>query len=320
MRTDRADTLFARSVSSLIEMHPVQDGRRTFTIAPSRLVAGKQDCGPIDQAERDFLGKIARIPLLGHEREVFLAQQIEMGNSEARCEFIEANLRLVVSIAKRYLGRGLSLLDLVQEGNIGLMRAVEKFDWRRELHFSTMATWWVRQAITRALAEQGRTIRWPVYIVTEYTHLQRECQRLLQELGRQPTVEELAEATGWDPAHIAQLRAIPEEPTSLEGSVGEEGEEGGETLEDTLADTAALSPEEMATTSALQDEVQLVLKSALPPRQRLVLSLRYGLDGYKEHTLEEVGQELGITRERVRQIEAKAIARLRKPAILERLR
>jgi RNA polymerase primary sigma factor len=276
---------------------------------------------PADAGESDavmtYLREIGRVPMITHEREIELAKRIEMGDREAMKQFILANLRLVVSIAKRYVGRGLTLLDLIQEGNIGLIRAVQRYDWRRGHRFSTHATWWIRQAISRAVADKGRTIRLPVYVNTALNRIRRERQRLLQELGREPTEQELAEATGLDPIRMVELQAAPGAPVSLELPVGEDEEQE---LGDVLADTESASPEDIATTQTLQDEVRRVLESVLTPRERLVLQLRFGLGNSQAHPLEQVGRELGITRERVRQIEAGALAKLRQPPVLERLR
>jgi RNA polymerase primary sigma factor len=274
------------------------------------------DAGESD-AVMTYLREIGRVPMITHEREIELAQRIEMGDREAMKQFILANLRLVVSIAKRYVGRGLTLLDLIQEGNIGLIRAVQRYDWRRGHRFSTHATWWIRQAISRAVADKGRTIRLPVYVNTALNRIRRERQRLLQELGREPTEEELAEATGLDPIRMVELQAAPGAPVSLELPVGEDEEQE---LGDVLADTESASPEDIATTQTLKDEVQRVLESVLTPRERLVLQLRFGLGNSQAHPLEQVGRELGITRERVRQIEAGALAKLRQPPVLERLK
>ena len=278
--------------------------------------ANSTDAGESD-AVMTYLREIGRVPMITHEREIELAQRIEMGDREAMTQFILANLRLVVSIAKRYVGRGLTLLDLIQEGNIGLIRAVQRYDWRRGHRFSTHATWWIRQAISRAVADKGRTIRLPVYVNTALNRIRRERQRLLQELGREPTEEELADATGLDPIRMVELQAAPGAPISLELPVGEDEEQE---LGDVLADTESASPEDIATTQTLRDEVQRVLESVLTPRERLVLQLRFGLGNSQAHPLEQVGRELGITRERVRQIEAGALAKLRQPPVLERLR
>src|SRR5690242_17680799 len=278
--------------------------------------ANTADAGESD-AVMTYLREIGRVPMITHEREVELAKRIEQGDREAMTQFILANLRLVVSIAKRYVGRGLTLLDLIQEGNIGLIRAVQRYDWRRGHRFSTHATWWIRQAISRAVADKGRTIRLPVYVNTALNRIRRERQRLLQELGREPTEEELAEATGLDPIRMVELQAAPGAPVSLELPVGEDEEQE---LGDVLADTESASPEDLATTQTLKDEVQRVLESVLTPREQLVLQLRFGLGNGQAHPLEQVGRELGITRERVRQIEAGALAKLRQPPVLERLR
>lgn len=274
------------------------------------------DAGESD-AVMTYLREIGRVPMITHEREIELAKRIEMGDREAMKQFILANLRLVVSIAKRYVGRGLTLLDLIQEGNIGLIRAVQRYDWRRGHRFSTHATWWIRQAISRAVADKGRTIRLPVYVNTALNRIRRERQRLLQELGREPTEHELAAATGLDPVRMVELQSAPGAPVSLELPVGEDEEQE---LGDVLADTESASPEDIATTQTLKDEVQRVLESVLTPREQLVLQLRFGLGNSQAHPLEQVGRELGITRERVRQIEAGALAKLRQPPVLERLR
>src|SRR6266704_3683535 len=267
--------------------------------------ANNTDAGESD-AVMTYLREIGRVPMITHEREVELAKRIEMGDRDAKKQFILANLRLVVSIAKRYVGRGLTLLDLIQEGNIGLIRAVQRYDWRRGHRFSTHATWWIRQAISRAVADKGRTIRLPVYVNTALNRIRRERSEL-----------ELAEATGLDPIRMVELQAAPGAPVSLELPVGEDEEQE---LGDVLADTESASPEDIATTQTLKDEVQRVLEAVLTPRERLVLQLRFGLGNGQAHPLEQVGRELGITRERVRQIEAGALAKLRQPPVLERLR
>jgi RNA polymerase primary sigma factor len=264
-----------------------------------------------------YLREIGRVPMLSHAQEIDLAQRIEAGDKEAVQQFVLANLRLVVSIAKRYVGRGLTLLDLIQEGNIGLMRAVQRYDWRRGHRFSTHATWWIRQAISRAVADKGRAIRLPVYVNTALNRVRRERQRLVQELGRDPTEQELADAVGMDVERLHELEAAPGTPISLELPVGEDEEQE---LGDVLADEASTSPEEVATTRTMKQEVQEVLEDVLTPRERLVLQLRFGLGNGHTFPLEQVGRQLGITRERVRQIEAGALAKLRHPKVLERLR
>jgi RNA polymerase primary sigma factor len=272
--------------------------------------------GEID-AITAYLREIGRVPMLSHSQEIELAKRIEKGDKEAVQQFVLANLRLVVSIAKRYVGRGLTLLDLIQEGNIGLMRAVQRYDWRRGHRFSTHATWWIRQAISRAVADKGRAIRLPVYVNTALNRVRRERQRLVQELGREPTEEELATAVGIEVHRLHELEAAPGAPISLESPVGEDEEQE---LGDVLADEASTSPEEAATAHTLTQEVRDVLSDVLTPREQLVLELRFGLGNGHTYPLEQVGRQLGITRERVRQIEAGALAKLRQPKVLERLR
>ncbi len=264
-----------------------------------------------------YLREIGRVPMLSHAQEIDLAKRIEAGDKQAVQQFVLANLRLVVSIAKRYVGRGLTLLDLIQEGNIGLMRAVQRYDWRRGHRFSTHATWWIRQAISRAVADKGRAIRLPVYVNTALNRVRRERQRLVQDLGRDPTEQELADAVGMDVERLHELEAAPGTPISLELPVGEDEEQE---LGDVLADEASTSPEEVATTRTMKQEVREVLEDVLTPRERLVLQLRFGLGNGHTFPLEQVGRQLGITRERVRQIEAGALAKLRHPKVLDRLR
>jgi len=306
------------SISHDQEEHPSRRApmRRRRSEDQDENQVNSADAGESD-AVMTYLREIGRVPMITHEREVELAQRIESGDRDAMKQFILANLRLVVSIAKRYVGRGLTLLDLIQEGNIGLIRAVQRYDWRRGHRFSTHATWWIRQAISRAVADKGRTIRLPVYVNTALNRIRRERQRLLQELGREPSEQELADATGLDPLRMVELQSAPGAPVSLELPVGEDEEQE---LGDVLADTESASPEELATTQTLKDEVQHVLESVLTPREQLVLQLRFGLGNGQAHPLEQVGRELGITRERVRQIEAGALAKLRQPPVLERLR
>ena len=280
--------------------------------APDRSEAAEVD------AITAYLREIGRVAMLSHAQEIDLAQRIEAGDKDATQQFVLANLRLVVSIAKRYVGRGLSLLDLIQEGNIGLMRAVQRYDWRRGHRFSTHATWWIRQAISRAVADKGRAIRLPVYVNTALNRVRRERQRLVQELGREPTEQELAEALEMDVERLHELEAAPGTPISLELPVGEDEEQE---LGDVLADENSTSPEEIATTRTMKREVQEVLEDVLTPRERLVLQMRFGLGkAGRTYPLEQVGRKLGITRERVRQIEAGALAKLRQPKVLDRLR
>ena len=278
-------------------------------------VAQARSAAGLDDPVRAYLNEIGRVRLLTAAEEVELAMQIEAGSEQARRHLIEANLRLVVSVARRYTASGMPLLDLVQEGNIGLMRAVEKFDYRRGFKFSTYATWWIRQAISRAVADKARTIRLPVHVGERYSQLVRTTRTLTQELGRDPTEEEIADASGLRIDQLRTLVSAAREPVSLEVPIGDE--DGGR-LGDLLEDGAP-GPEETATTDALRSEIEIILTS-LTPRERRVLQLRYGLVDDHQRTLEEVGRRLGVTRERARQIEATALRRLRRPSLAARLR
>jgi RNA polymerase primary sigma factor len=262
-----------------------------------------------------YLREIGRVPLLRKEQEVEYAMAIEQGDEEARRQLTEANLRLVVSIAKKYIGRGMSFLDLIQEGNMGLIRAVEKFDYRRGYKFSTYATWWIRQAVSRALADQARTIRVPVHMVESINKQIRVSRRLLQELGREPTEDEIAEEMGITPERVREIITIARDPVSLETPVGDEDDSH---LGDFIEDKLAPAPLEEASMAMLRLEVEHVLDT-LTPRERRVLQLRFGLIGGHQRTLEEVGKRFGVTRERIRQIESKALRKLRHPARSGRL-
>lgn len=270
----------------------------------------REDPSVVSDPLRLYLREIAEAPLLTPEEEVELARRIKAGDMEALQRFVRANLRLVVSIAKRYVGRGLSLLDLIQEGNIGLMRAVEKFDWRRGYRFSTYATWWIRQAITRAIADQGRTIRLPVHMTDSITRYHRVVTQLTQELGRQPRPEEIAEALSVQPEKIAQIVRAAQRTVSLDRPLSEEDETS---LGDLIADEVSQSPEEIAEESLMRRDILEALE-ALSPRERLVLQLRFGLTDGQPRTLAEVGDLLNISRERVRQIENEALRKLRRIA------
>jgi RNA polymerase primary sigma factor len=262
-----------------------------------------------DDSVRLYLREIGKIPLLTAEEELALAQKVVAGDKRAKDQMAEANMRLVVSIAKRYVGRGLDLLDLIQEGNTGLLRAVEKFDPDKGFKFSTYATWWIRQAITRAIADQARTIRIPVHMVETINKLLRTQRRLTQELNREPTNEEIAKAMEIDVDKVEHIMKIKQDISSLDASVRDDEEDS--VLADFIEDEDTISPEESATNQLLKEHVKDML-GALTEREQKILKLRFGLEDGKSHTLEEVGQEFSVTRERIRQIEAKALAKLRK--------
>ncbi len=271
--------------------------------------------GSVTDPVRQYLREIGRVPLLTAAEEIELAKKAEVGDKRARARLISANLRLVVSIAKKYVGRGMSLLDLIEEGNIGLMRAVEKYDWKRGFKFSTYATWWIRQAITRALADQARTIRIPVHMVETINRFNRVQRKLMQDLGREPTPEEVAAALGIDPQKAREIIKVSQEPTSLATKIGDdEDSELGDFIE-----AQDLKPDQQAAQALLRDDLDEILDS-LSPREKRVLQLRFGLEDGKQRTLEEVGKEFGVTRERIRQIEAKAIRKLRHPTRAKKLR
>lgn len=262
-----------------------------------------------DDSVRLYLREIGKIPLLSAEEELALAQRVVAGDKEAKDQMAEANMRLVVSIAKRYVGRGLDLLDLIQEGNTGLLRAVEKFDPDKGFKFSTYATWWIRQAITRAIADQARTIRIPVHMVETINKLLRTQRRLTQDLNREPSNEEIAKEMEIDVEKVEHIMKIKQDISSLDASVRDDEEDS--VLADFIEDEDTISPEESATNQLLKEHVKDMLGS-LTEREQKILKLRFGLEDGKSHTLEEVGQEFSVTRERIRQIEAKALAKLRK--------
>ncbi len=270
----------------------------------------------LDDPVRMYLKEIGKVPLLSSQEEQDLAERITAGDEEAKKKLAESNLRLVVSIAKRYTGRGMMFLDLIQEGNIGLLKAVEKFDYSKGFKFSTYATWWIRQAITRAIADQSRTIRIPVHMVETINKLVRIQRKLLQELGREPSPEEIAEEMDLPVDRVREIMKISQEPVSLETPIGEEDDSH---LGDFIQDDNALAPADAAAFTLLKEELNAVL-ATLTERERKVLSLRFGLEDGHAKTLEEVGKEFNVTRERIRQIEAKALRKLRHPNKSKRLK
>lgn len=272
--------------------------------------------GTVSDPVRMYLKEIGRIPLLTFSQEIDLAKKIEKGDRAAKNKLITSNLRLVVSIAKKYVGRGLNLLDLIQEGNQGLIRAVEKYEWRRGYKFSTYATWWIRQSITRAIADQARTIRIPVHMVENINRFLRASRKLMQELGREPTPEEVAKTLGIDPDKALEIIKISQEPASLESPVGDEEDSR---LGDFIHDTSAPTLFDTASRELLKEQVDQVL-ATLSDRERRVLEERFGLKDGKPKTLEEVGKMFAVTRERIRQIEAKALRKLRHPSRGNKLR
>ena len=299
----------------------VSDGDKDFETVDEideELIAKAEaiDSVSLDDPVRMYLKEIGRVALLKAEQEVHYDKLIEQGDEEAKNQLTEANLRLVVSIAKKYIGRGMSFLDLIQEGNMGLIRAVEKFDYHKGYKFSTYATWWIRQAITRAIADQARTIRIPVHMVETINKLVRVSRRLLQELGREPNDEEIADEMGITPEKVREITKVSQDPVSLETPIGEEEDSH---LGDFVEDKEATAPSDAASLTMLRTEVEDILDT-LTPRERRVLQLRFGLIDGHQRTLEEVGKRFGVTRERIRQIEAKALRKLRHPSRSKKLK
>ena len=292
------------------ELKEIEQDVKSYDTAENIEKLFTQEGLAIDDPVRMYLKEIGKIPLLDPDRETYLAEQITIGNKAAKDELIEANLRLVVSIAKRHVGKGMYFLDLIQEGNLGLIKAVEKFDYSKGYKFSTYATWWIRQAITRAIADQARTIRIPVHMVETIHKVSRTARQLLQEFGREPTTEEIAECLNMTPEKVREIMKIAQDPVSLETPIGEEEDSH---LGDFVEDSDSPAPYDGVANSLLRDEIFKVLHT-LTPREEQIVKLYFGLEDDKTRTLEEVGAEFKITRERVRQILAKAIRKLRHPS------
>ena len=292
------------------ELKEIEQDARNFDSTENMDKYFSQEGLAIDDPVRMYLKEIGKIPLLTPERETYLAEQISLGNKQAKDELIEANLRLVVSIAKRHVGKGMYFLDLIQEGNLGLIKAVEKFDHSKGYKFSTYATWWIRQAITRAIADQARTIRIPVHLVETIHKVSRTTRQLLQELGREPTTDEVAESLGMTADKVREIMKIAQDPVSLETPIGEEEDSH---LGDFVEDNDSPAPSDSASYSLLREQLCNILHT-LTPREEQVIKLRFGLEDGRPRTLEEVGKKFEITRERIRQIEAKALRKLRHPS------
>ncbi|MCM1990808.1 RNA polymerase sigma factor RpoD [Oceanirhabdus seepicola] len=314
------ETLEGLNIEVVGEIKPVKKDKKEEVQETAKEKKGSVLSVPegiaIDDPVRMYLKEIGKVPLLSSEDEVSLAMKIEEGDYYSKQKLAEANLRLVVSIAKRYVGRGMMFLDLIQEGNLGLIKAVEKFDYRKGYKFSTYATWWIRQAITRAIADQARTIRIPVHMVETINKLIRVSRQLLQELGREPLPDEIAEVMELPVEKVREIMKIAQEPVSLETPIGEEEDSH---LGDFIEDEQAPAPSEAAAFTMLKEQLINVLDT-LTPREEKVLKLRFGLDDGRARTLEEVGKEFSVTRERIRQIEAKALRKLRHPSRSKKLK
>ncbi len=307
------ETLESMGVDVVAEFDPVPPEE---LIEPEQIDLSVPEGISIDDPVRMYLKEIGKVPLLTAEEEIDIAQRMEQGDEEAKQKLTEANLRLVVSIAKRYVGRGMLFLDLIQEGNLGLIKAVDKFDYRKGYKFSTYATWWIRQAITRAIADQARTIRIPVHMVETINKLIRVSRQLLQEYGREPTPDEIAKVMNISENKVREIIKIAQEPVSLETPIGEEEDSH---LGDFIPDDDAPAPAEAASFTLMKEQLLDVLDT-LTPREEKVLRLRFGLDDGHQRTLEEVGREFKVTRERIRQIEAKALRKLRHPSRSKKLK
>ncbi len=316
------DELYDRLINANVDIfettsEELAEGQKSASDLEKELEAiAALESGGVTDPVRMYLKEIGRIPLLNAKEEVELAKKAEKGHKHSKDKLISSNLRLVVSIAKKYLGRGMTMLDLIQEGNQGLIRATEKYDWRRGFKFSTYATWWIRQAITRAIADQARTIRIPVHMVETINRYVRTRNRLTAELGRDPLPEEIAKIMEIDVSKINEIKKISQEPTSLQTKIGDEEDSQ---LGDFIADEHAPSPEDQTSKALLKEHLEEVL-STLNDREKKVLIMRFGLEDGRPRTLEEVGKAFGVTRERIRQIEAKAIRKLKHPSRSKKLR
>ncbi|MBU1164615.1 sigma-70 family RNA polymerase sigma factor [Patescibacteria group bacterium] len=313
VRLDKLGVQLIEIEGGLLDSGEKQNAKVTDEATKKRFDMGDISADSIQM----YLREIGKVPLLSSEEEISLAKRIERSDQEAKRKLIEANLRLVVSIAKRFTGKSLSLLDLIQEGNIGLFRAVEKFDYRKGYKFSTYATWWIRQAITRALADQSRTIRIPVHMVETINKFKQIERQLIQDLGREPLPEEIAAEMGEDLDKIHHIIKISQDTISIETSVGEDDEDS--TLEDFIEDVKTVTPDRVAALQLLKDYVKDTIKD-LTPREQKILEMRFGLIDGVAHTLEEVGKEFDVTRERIRQIEAKALEKIEKHELIKKLR
>ena len=316
LSSDEMDDIYAEFEDLDVEILRDDEDKKVKISAKKKKETPEIKGGSVDDPVRMYLKEIGKIPLLEPDEEVAIAKRMEEGDELAKRELAEANLRLVVSIAKRYVGRGMSFLDLIQEGNLGLMKAVDKFDYTKGFKFSTYATWWIRQAITRAIADQARTIRIPVHMVETINKLVRVQRQLVQDLGRDPQPEEIAEEMGITVDKVREIQKIAQEPVSLETPIGEEEDSH---LGDFIPDDDILSPQEAATFILLKEQLGDVL-TTLTEREKQVLTLRFGLDDGRARTLEEVGKEFDVTRERIRQIEAKALRKLRYPSRSKKLK
>lgn len=321
LHLDEIDQLYRQLFKHKIEVFEKTTSKKEDRAVATKLakeltkikaLAKKRSTDPV----RMYLKEIGRVPLLKFEDEIRLAKKIEKGDKRAKDKLTESNLRLVVSIAKKYLGRGLSLLDLIQEGNQGLIRATEKYDWRKGYKFSTYATWWIRQAITRAIADQARTIRIPVHMVETINRFLRTARRLMQDLGREPTPEEVAQELAIDVAKAREIIKVSQEPTSLQTTIGDDDDS---VLADFIQDTSQPSPYDATSRQLLKEQMNDVLYT-LSDRERRVLIMRFGLDDGQRKTLEQVGRAFSVTRERIRQIESKAIKKLKHPSRARKLK